>query len=85
MGVVYLARDEQLERDVAVKVLPSGTLADEAARRHFRKEATSLAKLNHPHVEMVYCRFHQFLGRMNFPQYRIAERLCGGRQTLHFA
>ena len=54
MGVVYLARDEQLERDVAVKVLPSGTLADEAARRHFRKEATALAKLNHPHIETVY-------------------------------
>src|SRR5579864_2358151 len=54
MGVVYLARDEQLERDVAVKVLPSGTLTDEAARRHFRKEATALAKLNHPHIETVY-------------------------------
>jgi serine/threonine-protein kinase len=54
MGVVYLARDEQLERDVAVKVLPSGTLTDESARRHFRKEATALAKLNHPHIETVY-------------------------------
>jgi eukaryotic-like serine/threonine-protein kinase len=54
MGVVYLARDEQLERDVAVKVLPSGTLTDEASRRHFRKEATALAKLNHPHIETVY-------------------------------
>ena len=68
MGVVCLARDEQLERDVALRVLPSGTLADEAARRHFRKEATSLAKLNHPQVETLYCRFQQFLGRTNFPQ-----------------
>jgi len=33
MGVDYLARDEQLERDVAVKALPIGTLADEAARK----------------------------------------------------
>lgn len=54
MGVVYLARDEQLERDVAVKVLPSGTFTDEATRRHFRKEAAALAKLNHPPIEKVY-------------------------------
>ena len=39
MGVVYRARDEQLERDVALKVLPSGTLGDDSARRHFREEA----------------------------------------------
>lgn len=54
LGVVYLARDEQLERDVAVKVLPSGTFTDEATRRHFRKEATALAKLNRPPIETVY-------------------------------
>jgi serine/threonine protein kinase len=50
MGVVYRAHDEQLERDVAVKVLPAGTLADEAARKRFRKEALTLAKLNHPNI-----------------------------------
>src|ERR1700758_4765436 len=54
MGVIYRARDEQLERDVAVKVLPSGTLADDAARRHFRHEAMALAKLNHPNIGIVY-------------------------------
>jgi serine/threonine protein kinase/tetratricopeptide (TPR) repeat protein len=54
MGVVYRARDEQLDRDVAVKVLPSGTLSDDAARRHFRREAMALAKLNHPNIETVY-------------------------------
>jgi serine/threonine protein kinase len=54
MGVVYRAHDEQLEREVAVKVLPAGTLADEAARKRFRKEALALAKLNHPNVETVY-------------------------------
>jgi eukaryotic-like serine/threonine-protein kinase len=54
MGVVYRAHDEQLEREVAVKVLPTGTLADEAARKRFRKEALALAKLNHPNIETVY-------------------------------
>lgn len=54
MGVVYRAHDEQLERDVAIKVLPSGTLADNAARKRFRREALVLAKLNHPNIGAVY-------------------------------
>src|SRR5215469_8119243 len=82
MGVVYLARDEQLERDVAVKVLPAGTLADEAARRHFRKEATALAKLNHPHIETVYDFGTQdgidFLVMEYVPGKTLADRLASG-------
>ncbi len=54
MGVVYRAHDQDLDRDVALKVLPAGMLADEAARRRFRKEALSLAKLNHPNVATVH-------------------------------
>ncbi|MFQ5927922.1 MAG: protein kinase, partial [Terriglobia bacterium] len=54
MGEVYRARDERLERDVALKVLPAGALADEAARKRFRKEALALSKLNHPNIETVY-------------------------------
>ena len=54
MGVVYRAYDEQLERVVAVKVLPAGTLADETARKRFRKEALALARLNHPNIETVH-------------------------------
>ena len=54
MGVVYRAHDERLDRDVALKVLPAGTLADESTRRQFRREALALAKLNHPNVEAVY-------------------------------
>ncbi|MGB2891217.1 MAG: serine/threonine-protein kinase, partial [Candidatus Acidiferrales bacterium] len=48
MGEVYSARDERLERDVALKILPVGALADEAAQKRFRKEALALSKLNHP-------------------------------------
>jgi eukaryotic-like serine/threonine-protein kinase len=54
MGVVYRAHDEQLERDVAIKVLPPGALADENMRKRFRKEALSLAKLNHPNVATIF-------------------------------
>jgi eukaryotic-like serine/threonine-protein kinase len=54
MGEVYRAHDEQLDRDVAVKVLPSGTIADEAAQKQFRKEALALAKLNHPNIETIF-------------------------------
>ena len=82
MGVVYRAHDEQLERDVAVKVLPSGTLSDDTARRHFRKEAMALAKLNHPNIETVYEFGTQdgidFLVMEYVPGKTLAERLVGG-------
>ncbi|MFY9585078.1 MAG: serine/threonine-protein kinase, partial [Candidatus Acidiferrales bacterium] len=54
MGVVYRAHDDRLERDVALKVLPTGTLADEAARKRFRKEALALAKLGHPNIGVIH-------------------------------
>ena len=53
MGEVYRARDEHLGRDVALKVLPADTLADESARKRFRKESEAFSKLNHPHIRTV--------------------------------
>ncbi len=82
MGVVYRAHDDQLERDVAVKVLPSGTLSDDASRRHFRKEALALAKLSHPNIETVYEFDTQdgidFLVMEYVPGKTLAERLAFG-------
>jgi eukaryotic-like serine/threonine-protein kinase len=54
MGVVYRARDERLQRDVAIKVLPAGLLSDESARRRFRQEALALSQINHSNIATAY-------------------------------
>jgi eukaryotic-like serine/threonine-protein kinase len=54
MGDVYRAHDEHLARDVAIKVLPPGTLTDASSRKHFHKEALILSQLNHPNVATVH-------------------------------
>ena len=54
MGEVYKARDTRLQREVAIKVLPSGLSADPDRLRRFEQEARAAGLLNHPNVTTVY-------------------------------
>lgn len=56
MGEVYLARDELLGRDVAVKLLRERYASEEEFRERFRREAENAARLCHPNVVQVYDR-----------------------------
>ena len=54
MGAVYKARQTQLDRLVALKILPPGIGADPAFAERFAREAKALAKLNHPGIVTLY-------------------------------
>ena len=83
MGEVYRAGDEHLGRDVAIKVLPAGTLADHHARKRFRQEADALSQLNHPNIATIYDFDTQegvdFLVMEYIPGETLSNRLCQGQ------
>src|SRR5215468_5859557 len=54
MGEVYLGRDTKLNREVAIKVLPSTFTVDPDRLARFRREAQVLASLNHPNIGAIY-------------------------------
>ena len=54
MGEVYRARDTNLKREVAIKVLPEGFSQDPDRLARFQREAELLATLNHPNIAAVY-------------------------------
>jgi tetratricopeptide (TPR) repeat protein/predicted Ser/Thr protein kinase len=54
MGVVYRAYDENLQREVALKVLRNDPREDGSGRFRMRREALALAQLNHPNIATVY-------------------------------
>src|SRR3954467_11769033 len=54
MGVVYLAREVQLDRHVAIKVLPQSLAIEPGIRERFLREARLAASLSHPHIVPIY-------------------------------
>jgi serine/threonine protein kinase/Tfp pilus assembly protein PilF len=75
MGEVYRARDEELGRDIALKILPEHLREDRAALTRFAREAKTLAALSHPHIVAI----HQF-DTTGVTPYLVMELLDG--QTL---
>src|SRR2546423_2702522 len=72
MGEVFRARDEKLDRDVALKVLPARLASDPNALARFEREAKAVAALSHPNILAIY-DFGQADGR----HYAVMELLQG--------
>ena len=54
MGIVYLARDLKLERQIAIKTLPPHLAADPTVRERFIREARTAARLSHPNIVPIH-------------------------------
>jgi serine/threonine protein kinase/tetratricopeptide (TPR) repeat protein len=72
MGEVYRARDQKLDRDVAIKVLPESVASDPDTLARFEREAKAVAALSHPNILAI----HDF-GRHDSISYAVMELLEG--------
>jgi len=83
MGAVYKARQKQLDRVVALKILPPGIGDDPAFAERFTREAKALAKLNHPGIVTLY-EFGQVQNTAITPHPALSpsdgERVAEGRE-----
>ncbi len=82
MGIVYLARDVHLDRDVAIKVLPPAIASDEGSRQRFLREARMAAGLSHPHIVPIH-RVGEAGGFVFFVMTYVAGETLGERLRTH--
>ena len=73
MGAVFLAKDDRLNRKVAVKVMLSSIGSDPTILATFRKEAQAAARLNHPNIVQIYA-----FGEEKGQPYLVMELVNGG-------
>src|SRR5436309_15306464 len=89
LGEVYLARDEQLGRKVALKLLPEHMTANETQLSRFKTEARAASALNHPNILTVYEigteGNRQFIATEFIEGITLRAALARGRMTLHDA
>ena len=83
MGEVYRARDQKLNRDVALKVLPCEFAQDPDRLARFTREAQLLAALNHPNVAAIYGVEGGALVMELVEGPTLAERIASGRVPVH--
>ena len=86
LGVVYRARQEPLGREVALKMIVAGVHASDEVREQFRREAASVAQLQHPHIVQLF-EFGEFDGLPYFALEfvnggTLARALAAGRMPL---
>src|SRR5436190_9834427 len=78
MGIVYLAREVQLDRLVAIKLLPSALASRAEVRERFLREARTAASLSHPHIVPIY-RVSEAKGFVFFVMAYVSGETLGDR------
>ncbi len=94
MAVVYKAFDEQLQRDVAVKVLRDDVAMDAESRKQFRKEYQAVGMLSHPNIRAVYdvvvsgdteYIVMEYVDGINLKQYMKRKGALSWQEVLYFS
>ncbi len=73
VGIVYLAHDTKLDREVAIKSLPEEVVSNPLVRARFQREARLLAGLNHPNIATIY----EELEEVEDTSYLVLEYIAG--------
>ncbi len=78
-GEVYQAKDTRLDRDVAIKVLPSHLADNPDLKQRFEREARAVSSLNHPHI----CTLYEFdtQGQHGLPGHGVPRGRDSGREV----